>query len=348
MNGIPLIRASALDPYLEVLGTLGISSARPLARVHLPPAEALRPDGLIAYQQALDFAAACAEMTGIRELPVHAARHTGLHRLGTWGRLLGHSGTLGDLLRKTIETCALHTNAVRWWVEDQGPEIRFCHQFDRRLDLGDGGAVFTLLGHLLGAIRSVLGADFQPAEVTVAVPLPLPGECIGLRSRVRPTGTTSVLLPRRLLSTPTKNITSLLAEADTEERASLSRNAPAPDLVGSLRQALVPLACAGGIEIETVAEILRLSVRTLQRKLLESGISYRELMQQVQFARALQLMTDPSRKLIDVAFALGFSEHAHFTRAFRRWTGISPSAFRGIHLNRDRAAIPRAAVRTSR
>jgi AraC-like DNA-binding protein len=97
-----------------------------------------------------------------------------------------------------------------------------------------------------------------------------------------------------------------------------------------VRQALRLLTCAGHPDLQALAEIARLPVRTLQRRLSESGLSFRSLVQESQLADALRLMQDPSLKLIDVAFELGFSDPAHFTRAFRRWTGVSPRAFRRL------------------
>ena len=59
-------------------------------------------------------------------------------------------------------------------------------------------------------------------------------------------------------------------------------------------------------------------------------------MQELRFARALDRMQDPGAKLIDVAYEVGFSDPAHFTRAFRRWTGIAPREFRRRHLAEGR------------
>jgi AraC-like DNA-binding protein len=343
MTAIPLVRASVLWPYLDALGTLGAPCANLLARVHLPPAEALQPDALISYQQVLDFAAVSQHETGVPQFSALLAQHAGLAHLGSWGRILGHAKTLGELFRITIETSWMHTTGARWWLEERGPDVLLCHQFDRRLDLGRGDALVPLLGYILSGLRRVLGAGFTPREIALAAPIPLELEWLGVDASVRVSAVTSLLIPRRLLSTPTPAITAMLANRADDAAAALAKSAPENDLVGSLRQALLPLACAGRIEIGMLAEITRLPIRTLQRRLAEAGVHYRALVEEVRFARALQRMADPSVKLIDVAFALGYSDPAHFTRAFRRWTGVSPRAFRRIHEADGRAAFPRAA-----
>ncbi len=48
----------------------------------------------------------------------------------------------------------------------------------------------------------------------------------------------------------------------------------------------------------------------------------------MRFEAARKMLSDPDRKIRDVALLLGYSDAAHFTRAFQRWTGLTPSAFR--------------------
>lgn len=100
------------------------------------------------------------------------------------------------------------------------------------------------------------------------------------------------------------------------------------DFVPALRLALEAYLPEGVPSVELAAEIAGTSVRTLQRRLASEGLSYSELIDGLRRDRAMALVTDKSVKLIDVAQALGFSDQAHFTRAFKRWTGMTPSTFR--------------------
>jgi len=65
--------------------------------------------------------------------------------------------------------------------------------------------------------------------------------------------------------------------------------------------------------------------RSLQRRLRDDGTSYRELVDTVRHLRAIDLM-QRGLPISDVAESLGFSEARAFRRAFRRWTGLLPSA----------------------
>jgi len=86
--------------------------------------------------------------------------------------------------------------------------------------------------------------------------------------------------------------------------------------------------CDGHPAIRTIAPELGVSVRTLQRRLDERGLSYRRLVADVrmQIARHYLQASEPS--LGEIAFLLGYSELSAFDRAFRRWTGSSPGAYR--------------------
>ncbi len=63
----------------------------------------------------------------------------------------------------------------------------------------------------------------------------------------------------------------------------------------------------------------------------EQGLTFRELLIRYRIEKAQKLLQHPSASVVDVAFAVGFNDHSHFTRMFRRYVGISPSAFRLKH-----------------
>ena len=81
-------------------------------------------------------------------------------------------------------------------------------------------------------------------------------------------------------------------------------------------------------EIQSVAAEMGTSVRTLQRRLRATGSTYGDVVQRTRCAAAQQLLKDRRRRIGEIARKLGYSDHAHFTRAFQRWTGVTPREFR--------------------
>ena len=90
--------------------------------------------------------------------------------------------------------------------------------------------------------------------------------------------------------------------------------------------------------IESVARAARCSVRTVQRRLRDAGLTYTGLLDEVRLEIAAGMLADTGKKVRDVAFDLGYSDQANFTRAFRRWAGVSPSAFRRLRVDREEFA----------
>jgi AraC-like DNA-binding protein len=73
---------------------------------------------------------------------------------------------------------------------------------------------------------------------------------------------------------------------------------------------------------------MKLSERTLRRKLREEGTSIRELVAEARQARASELLGSTTASLDAIAYELGFSSVGAFCRAFKRWTGSSPARYR--------------------
>jgi AraC-like DNA-binding protein len=114
-------------------------------------------------------------------------------------------------------------------------------------------------------------------------------------------------------------------------RSSISHgrsSAPARDFVGSIRQAIETLSRGDYPTIRTTAEFVGMSVRTLQRRLAKAGVSHHTLVAQARFATAAAVLERTDAKILGLALDLGYSDHANFTRAFRRWAGCAPRDYR--------------------
>lgn len=79
---------------------------------------------------------------------------------------------------------------------------------------------------------------------------------------------------------------------------------------------------------ETMASWLHVSARTLKRRLQDEAVSYRELQEQELHQRARQMLGNPALAVSEVAYRLGYNDVANFSRAFKRWTGLTPSQYR--------------------
>ena len=116
---------------------------------------------------------------------------------------------------------------------------------------------------------------------------------------------------------------------------------PALDgLAMDVRRVLALRLARGEAEIDRVARDLAMSPRTLQRRLSSAGLSYQGLLDVLRRETAEKCIADASLTIAEIAYLAGYSEPPAFHRAFKRWTGLTPQAFR----QRLRESSPAASV----
>jgi len=120
-------------------------------------------------------------------------------------------------------------------------------------------------------------------------------------------------------------IAARLVEAQCK-RFIIARNLPVESLSQTIRQ-LVMHTAEGQPTIEQVATKLKVSARTLQRKLASEGSNFSDIGEQVRCEKAAQLLRTRRQTVSSIAEELGYASVANFGRAFRRWYSCSPSAY---------------------
>jgi AraC-like DNA-binding protein len=100
------------------------------------------------------------------------------------------------------------------------------------------------------------------------------------------------------------------------------------DLLSSVKRAIVESMATGDLKRERIAKGLSMSPRTLERRLKERGVAYKQLVGELRGQFALDYLKNRQHTITEVAFLLGYSEVSAFNRAFKRWTGFTPMAYR--------------------
>jgi AraC-like DNA-binding protein len=112
------------------------------------------------------------------------------------------------------------------------------------------------------------------------------------------------------------------------EAPAAESEAPATDFRGSLCQVLEPWFGSRLPGQAAAAEMLWTTPRTLRRRLAEEGTSWRGVVKDLRFARAVARLEEGRFSVGEIAEELGYSATSHLTRFFRQRTGLAPSAYR--------------------
>jgi len=107
------------------------------------------------------------------------------------------------------------------------------------------------------------------------------------------------------------------------------------DLVDQVRRALHSALFIHQATADYIAALFSIHPRTLNRRLRSCGTSFQELADQCRFSLAQQLLENSSMQLTQIAATLNYADASAFSRAFRRWSGITPALWREQNLPKD-------------
>ena len=175
-----------------------------------------------------------------------------------------------------------------------------------------------------GSSFSIRRATFQHSEPAVLLPFQQHYEAPLLFSQPED----ALWIDREIALEPLATANPALVRINdrivTDYLAELDRS----DLGMRVRSKLIEHLPAGRFSEADIASSINVSQRSLQRKLRKQGLTYTQLVEDTRRDLSLKYVRDPSYSFNEVAFLLGFTEPANFSRAFKRWYGQSPSQFR--------------------
>ncbi|OBG24111.1 hypothetical protein A5768_22340 [Mycolicibacterium fortuitum] len=102
-----------------------------------------------------------------------------------------------------------------------------------------------------------------------------------------------------------------------------------------MRSVIRQLLPTGELSAEQVSRQFGIHPKTLQRRLVAEGTTYAELVDRTRRELAHRLLTDTDLPVAQVSRRLGYAEHSVFTRACKKWFGVTPTQYRGGDTSRD-------------
>jgi AraC-like DNA-binding protein len=136
---------------------------------------------------------------------------------------------------------------------------------------------------------------------------------------------TAVAIPKALMAMPMRNYRPFTTGGTGIQHNGRDR----VDFTTSLRLLLTGYLDER-LTVSDCADLVSMSGRTLQRRLAERETSFGELIDQIRFDTAKKLLRDESTSVSNICYELGYENPANFTRAFRRWAGVTPRQHRKL------------------
>jgi len=137
----------------------------------------------------------------------------------------------------------------------------------------------------------------------------------------------ALIFPAALLDLPLQSSDPILHGLMTERTKELQERG-GNDLVDQVRRILRPLVTASDCTLAFVAKRMNMHGRTLNRRLAAYGTTFREIRDAVRFETACQMLENTGNSAYQIANMLGYSDATAFSRAFRRWSGETPTQWR--------------------
>ena len=327
---IPLVRVAGLRMATGFLERTGAPVERLLEKAKLSPDLLGEPESLVPFLAVARFIETAARAEGIEDLGLRIGTAALPLPPGTFGRLIGQSLTLQDALETTYRLLSSFNSSVHAWLTRSADQVHLHHRFLHGSEQDWAQFAAVALMQYLNLVRLPAGPGWRPTAIQVPM-RELPGQRDVPLLADTPIAfghsVMTITFSAALLQRPSPRVPGVMAKTAA---ASWEAAKPATDIGGAVRQVITSMLPGGYPDIHHVAELVRISPRTLQRRLHTEGVTFGRVVAQARFTEARRLLGDPARKVIDIALDLGYSDPSHFSRAFARWTGEVPREFRRL------------------
>lgn len=325
-------RAARFQPHFSLLDDAGagVDVERALSRAKFASKILYDTGSLVPARSLSMFIARIASKDGIEDIAFRGATRERFQDLEPWARVgFLNTATLGELLTRYCVVGSKHNTYRAFAVtcDERLARISCRLPLEHKLESWHRFSDWSNVWLFLETIRYVLGETYQPTAITLQSKGALTPEMLeifGATRLLQGWTCTSVVFPKHLLATPLPDLVSPSRPPKSKVPASVED----PSFAAVMRQLIKPCLSESWLDIHTAADMSGCSVRTFQRRLSDSGLTYKKLLEQTRMEVARSRLADQQDRIIDIGYDVGYTDPSNFTRAFRRAHGVTPVEFR--------------------
>lgn len=257
----------------------------------------------------------------------HYWHPTSMHALGySWMA----SATLKEALQRLVRYFHVISTTTNLILEEDEESVKLIFPIPPNIHPAVE-AIDTGLAVIIEMCRISYGDEFEPVHISMMREKNLCDDEFRrfFRSPISYSASTNTISFARSdveLRLPTANAE--LARVNDSIVADYLLKLDKDDIIAQVKSRIIKQLPSGNFTEELIAQSLNKSLRSLQRKLTEEGTTYRELLDTTRQELTEQYINNPSYAINEITYLTGFSEPSNFSRAFKRWTGQSPSDYR--------------------
>lgn len=272
---------------------------------------------------------ACVEATRNPYFGLTVARFINASTLHALGYGLLASTSLRDFCQRIQRYFGLVSRNARAEIVEHEQEVYF--RFILLVDVA-AESQDAWLATIHRLVRLLHRNDFRPMGVELAHPEPEGGNGPYVEYFDAPVrlgcDAVTYILPRQEMDIPLQGACPELAQFNDHIAAEYIAKLDRSDVVANVRARIIELLPSGECSASKIASDLFLSPRTLQQRLADRGTSFHELLNDMRRELAIGYLGRSGVSVTEITFLLGFTDVSNFTRAFKRWTGKSPTQYR--------------------
>ncbi|WP_227519990.1 AraC family transcriptional regulator [Mangrovitalea sediminis] len=332
MSTDTFIRAHYAEILYQLAVDKGCSGDALLDAAGLPPRLLRDPDNHLRLDEFERLVRAALDMTGDPALGLHFGERLKFTTHGALSQAAVSSANIEEALQLLIKYYKIRFSSIdlRFFIEGEDAVI----ELDERVGLGDLRpflieALFVSVmdvNSLLFGLKLLYGGSCR-----ISYPEPAYGDEYRRHfydALTFDTGVNQLRFRKDNLALPmalANPVAKRLAEQQCEEEL---RSLGARESILIRVRRLLENSGDTLPTMETVAQRLFTTPRTLRRQLQQHDTSFQNLLAEVRLTRAQRMLRQGRRSVDEIAQALGYTDPSNFGRAFRKWTGLSPSAYR--------------------
>ncbi len=331
MSGFATVLSSWTTALLTTLAQQGVDGHELLRQAGLDPALLDDPNARYPVNSHAELWRLAVAATGNEAIGLQVAanaRPTTFHALGY---SISASASLLEVFERIERYFRIVTDAAEFKLEKNGDQYKLSAHVPPERVRPAPQALDAFIALLVRFCRELYPGTFRLSCVQLQRPAPVDPEPyfeyfggeVQFGAKVNGICIPASIAEERL---PTGN-PELARINDQVAREYLARLEKA-NITNRVHVLLTSMLPSGTASQENIAGELHMSLRSLQRKLSDEGVTYKELLDTTRRDLALSYMEEGKRSVSELTFLLGFSDSSSFARAFKRWTGKSPRDYR--------------------